>query len=186
MRGAGTIIKSKTKMVWGHQASVLGLPKQGIALDAVAVTDAATHDGQTFFPPVQKVFDYYPELAASTERVLYDSACDDAELKARFQDEWGVELKASFNPRRAQAITKDLPRGIAKITPYGDLICLAGHELEYKGIRYDSEKFIYEAPRHDDGHPCVSAAVSARFAVTVQPSQDEPSRFPSIPCRILI
>ena len=94
--------------------------------------------------------------------MLYDSACDDAELKARFQDELGVELKASFNPRRAKAITEDLPRGIAKITPYGAPICLAGHELEYQGIRYDSEKFIYEAPRRDDGSSvCVSCSERA-------------------------
>ena len=46
-------MKSKTKMVWGHKASVIGLPKQGIALDAVAIADAATHDGQTFFPQVK-------------------------------------------------------------------------------------------------------------------------------------
>ncbi len=160
--GAGTIVKSKTKMVWGHKASVLGLPKQGIALDAVAIMDAATHDGQTFFPHVKKVLACYPELAASIERVLYDSACDDAELKARFHDKLGVELKASFNPRRAKAITKDLPRGIAKITPYGVPICLAGHELDYQGIRYDSEKFIYEAPRRDDGSSvCVSCSERA-------------------------
>jgi hypothetical protein len=149
--GAGTIVKSKTKMYWGHKASVLGLPGQGIAIDAVAVMDAATHDGQTFFPHVEKVFNQYRDLASSIERVLYDSACDDAELKARFNDELGVELKASFNPRRSTAITNHLPRGIEKITPYGVPICLAGHELDYKGIRYDSEKFIYEAPRHDDG-----------------------------------
>jgi len=149
--GAGTVVKSKTKMYWGHKASVIGLPKQGIAIDAVAVTDAATHDGQTFFPHVEKVFGQYPELAASVERVLYDSACDDAELKARFKDELDVDLKASFNPRRSKAVTSALPRGIEKITPYGVPICLSGHELDYKGIRYDSGKFIYEAPRQDEG-----------------------------------
>ncbi|MCK5355479.1 MAG: hypothetical protein KAJ63_10210, partial [Methyloprofundus sp.] len=79
--GAGTIVKSKTKMYWGHKASVIGLPGQGIALDAVAVADAASHDGQTFFPHVQKVFEQYPDLATSINRVLYDSACDDTELK---------------------------------------------------------------------------------------------------------
>jgi len=149
--GAGTVVKSKTKMYWGHKASVVGLPKQGIALDAVAIADAATHDGQTFFPHVEKVFDYYPDLATSIDRVLYDSACDDAELKARFKDDLGVELKASFNPRRSKATTKELPRGIAKITPYGVPVCLAGHELDYQGIRYDRQKFIYEAPRQNDG-----------------------------------
>jgi hypothetical protein len=149
--GAGTVVKSKTKMYWGHKASVLGLPKQGIAIDAVAVSDGATHDGQTFFPHVEKVFGQYPQLAAAIERVLYDSACDDADLKARFDEELGVELKASFNPRRAKAITSDLPRGIEKITPYGVPICFAGHELDYKGIRYENEKFIYEAPRQANG-----------------------------------
>ncbi len=160
--GAGTVVKSKTKIYWGHKASVIGFPTQGIALDAVAVSDAATHDGQTFFPHVEKVFKLYPELASSTERVLYDSACDDAALKARFSGELGVELKASFNPRRSKAITKALPRGIEKITPYGVPICLAGVELEYKGIRYDSEKFIYEAPHQDDGTSvCISCSVRA-------------------------
>jgi hypothetical protein len=149
--GAGTVVKSGTKMHWAHKASVIGLPKQGVAIDAVAVTDAATHDGQTFLPHVKDVFERYPELTASVKRVLYDSACDDAELRVRFIDDLGVELKASFNPRRSKPIMKNLPRGIEKITPYGVPICIAGYELDYKGIRYDSEKFIYEAPEQDDG-----------------------------------
>lgn len=138
--GAGTIVKSGKKMIWGHKASIIGLPKQGIAIDAVA--DAATHDGQTFFPQVEKVLGEYPALARSIQRVLYDSACDDAALKQRFEDDLGIELRASFNPRRSQAITDNLPRGMEKITPYGVPICLAGHEMDYQGVRYASETFI--------------------------------------------
>jgi hypothetical protein len=149
--GAGTIVKSRTKMYWGHKASVIGLPGQGIVLDAVAVSDAASHDGQTFFPHVKKVMEQYPDLATAIKRVLYDSACNDTELKLRFKDELGVELKASFNPRRSKPITTGLPRGIAKITPYGVPVCIAGNELDYQGIRYEREKFIYEAPRQEDG-----------------------------------
>jgi hypothetical protein len=149
--GAGTIVKSGKKMIWGHKASIIGLPEQGIAIDAVAVSDAATHDGQTFFPHVQKVLGDHPDLAQSVQRVLYDSACDDASLKQRFQDELDLELKASFNPRRSKAITEQLPRGIEKITPYGVPLCLAGHEMDYQGIRYASEQFIYRAPLGDDG-----------------------------------
>lgn len=157
--GAGTIVKSTTKMVWGHKASVIGLPKQGIAIDVVAVSDAATHDGQTFFPHVVKVFEQYPGLSQSVQRVLYDSACDDSELKGLFKKELGVDLKASFNPRRAKAITTHLPRGIDKITPRGVPICWAGHALDYRGIRYANERFIFEAPRHDDGDSvCLSCA----------------------------
>ncbi|MCP4876127.1 MAG: hypothetical protein GY896_11730, partial [Gammaproteobacteria bacterium] len=98
------------------------------------------------------MFKDHPNLAQSVQRVLYDSACDDTPLKQRFQDDLGVVLKASFNPRRSKAITEALPRGIEKITPYGVPICLAGHELDYQGIRYASEKFIYRAPLQDDGH----------------------------------
>ena len=83
--------------------------------------------------------------------MLYDSACDDGPLKQRFQDELGIELKASFNPRRSKAITRELPRGMEKITPYGVPICLAGYEMDYQGIRYASEKFIYRAPQQEDG-----------------------------------
>ncbi len=149
--GAGTIVKSGKKMIWGHKASIIGLPEQGIAIDAVAVSDAATHDGQTFFPHVQRVLGDHPELAHSVRRVLYDSACDDAPLKQRFDDELGLELKASFNPRRSKAITDQLPRGMEKITPSGVPICLAGYEMDYQGIRYASETFIYRAPLGDDG-----------------------------------
>ena len=149
--GAGTIVKSGGKMHWGHKASVLGLPKQGVALDAVAITDAATHDGQTFFPHVEKAFKQYPELATSIERVLYDSACDDAPLREKFKKELGVELKASFNPRRTQAITENLPRGMTKITAWGVPVCLAGHEMDYQGMRVANQTFIYKAPFDEMG-----------------------------------
>ena len=54
--GAGTIVKAFNKYIWGHKASILGLPMQGIPLDAIAVADAATHDGETFFPHVVRFF----------------------------------------------------------------------------------------------------------------------------------
>ncbi len=149
--GAGTIVKSGKKMIWGHKASIIGLPKQGAVIDAIAVADAATHDGQTFFPHVEKVLGDHADLARSVKRVLYDSACDDAVLKKRFEETFDVELKASFNPRRSKPITKDLPRGMVKITPYGVPICRAGHEMDYQGIRYANETFIYRAPLADDG-----------------------------------
>ncbi|MES9857881.1 MAG: hypothetical protein ABW166_14975 [Sedimenticola sp.] len=149
--GAGTIVKSGKKMIWGHKASIIGLPKQGVAIDAIAVADAATHDGQTFFPHVERVLGDHADLAQTVHRVLYDSACDDAELKLQFEETFGVELKASFNPRRSKAITQNLPRGIEKITPYGVPICLAGYGMDYQGIRYANETFIYRAPLGDDG-----------------------------------
>jgi hypothetical protein len=144
--GAGTIVKSNKKMIWGHKASVLGLPRQGVVLDASAVADAATFDGETFLPHVQMLFQNLPEVQPWIGRVLYDSACDDRKLKDTFKDLFGIELKASFNRRRRKTVTENLPIGMAKITPSGNLFCNGGFEMDFNGARYDFEKFIYQAP----------------------------------------
>lgn len=155
--GAGTIVKSSNKMHWGHKASILGLPRQGVPLDAAAVLDAATFDGETLYPHVKKLFEEHPELEPWIERVLYDSACDNKELKDKFQKELGIELKTSLNPRRRKEVMEDLPRGLEKVTPYGVPVCIAGYEMDYKGIRYENEKFIYQTPVNEDEVPvCLS------------------------------
>ena len=71
--GAGTIVKSGSKMHWGHKASVLGYPRQGAPLDARATKDAATFDGKTLYPHVKELFEMYPEIQPSVERVLVSS-----------------------------------------------------------------------------------------------------------------
>lgn len=150
--GAGTIVKSNKQMHWGHKASIIGLPQQGIPLDAAAVTDASIHDGETLYPHLQKVFNEYPEIKEwGIERVLYDSACDSKDLKEKINNEMNIDLKTSQNPRRTKDVIEDLPRGIAKITPYGEPICIGGHVMDYKGMRYENEKFIYQAPVDDKG-----------------------------------
>lgn len=140
-------------MHWGHKASIVGYPRQGIPLDAAAVSDAATFDGKTLYPHVVRLFEELPEIRGDIERVLYDSACDDEELKARFQDDLGIELKASLNPRRRKDITEDLPRGMERLTAYGEVICMAGQEMEYQGMRIENEKFIYGPPLDAEGLP---------------------------------
>jgi len=144
--GAGTIVKSNKKMIWGHKAAVLGLPRQGVALDATAVADAATFDGETLLPHVEMLFENLPEVKPWIDRVLYDSACDNGKLKDTFMDRFGIELKASFNPRRTKPVTENLPSGMAQITASGNLICNGGFEMDYKGARFDFAKFIYQAP----------------------------------------
>jgi len=144
--GAGTIVKAFNKYIWGHKASILGLPLQGIPLDAIAVADAATHDGETFFPHVVRLFAQYPQVRSWIDTVLYDSACDSQPLKEKFLGQLGIELKASLNPRRKKTVTENLPKGMKKLTAYGNLVCNAGFEMDYKGARYKTEKFIYRAP----------------------------------------
>ena len=93
---------------------MFGFPRQGIALDARAVKDATTHDGETFCPHVKKLFETYPEIRPLIKRVLYDSACDRSKIKKKFENNLGLELRVSFNPRRKQEISVNLPRCIEK------------------------------------------------------------------------
>jgi len=64
-----------------------------------------------------------------------------------------IELKTSLNPRRRKTVTENLPRGMEKMTPYGPLICKAGCEMDYKGIRYEARKFIYQATTNENNEP---------------------------------
>jgi len=150
-QGAGTITKGHNRYIWGHKASILGLPLAGIPLDAVAVADAATHDGETIYPHVVRLFENLPQVGPWIDTGLYDGAADTKGLKDKFDKDLDIRLRASLNPRRTKSVTINLPRGMEKITPYGNLVCKAGFEMDYKGMRYESEKFIYHAPLDDRG-----------------------------------
>jgi len=150
-QGAGTIVKAHNRYIWGHKASILGLPFQGIPLDAVAVSDAATHDGETIYPHVVRLFENLPQVQSWINTVLYDGAADTPSLKDKFDEDFGIRLKTSLNPRGRKSVTVNLPRSMEKISPYGTLFCNAGYEMDYRGMRYESEKFIYHAPTDDNG-----------------------------------
>ena len=116
-----------------------------------------------FYHILKLLVETYPDLKNATGIVLYDSAADDAELKIKIKKELGLNLKTSLNPRAKKNVTKDLPRGMQNITPYGNVICLAGKEMDYQGIRYSDEKYIYGAPKLEDG----------KSACTICPQKNE-------------
>lgn len=149
--GAGTIVKSSGKKYWGHKSSIVGLPKQGIPLDAVAVADAATHDSRTVVPHLERLFDHLPQVQPWIERILYDSAADSEALRQQIHETFGMDLKSTLNPRRKKEITENLPRGMTKLTPQGEIFCQAGHAMDYQGARFGTERFIYGPPHTDEG-----------------------------------
>jgi hypothetical protein len=122
-----------------------------VPLDAAAVADAATYDGETFYPHVKLLFETYPEIQPWFDNALYDSAADNQKLKDLFQQDFGIQLKTSLNPRRRKTIFENLPKGMEKLTAFGNLTCINGIEMDYKGARYDSERFIYQAPLDENG-----------------------------------
>lgn len=145
--GAGTVVKAGKKKYWAHKASTLTFAGgEGVLLDAVAMTDAASHDSKSVLPHLARVFERHPELRGKVTRLLDDSAADDAKLKAALKEQFSVELLASPNPRSRKPITTDLPRGFDHITNLGVPVCRAGFPFDFLGCRHEERRFLFRAP----------------------------------------
>ena len=152
--GAGTVVKgSQTggkRMHWAHKAAVLSLAS-GIPLDAVAMTDAASHDSGSLRPHLRRLFKLFPDLKEEFREVLADSAYDDYQLKEDLAFEFGILLRTPLNPRGRKPQTTDLGRGMRSLSPIGTLTCQAGEEMTYRGVRWDTGKFLYGPPTDEHG-----------------------------------
>ena len=149
--GAGTVVKSTGKMYWGHKASTLSFAEQEVLLDAVAMSDAASHDSRSLEPHLSRLLKRHPDLRELVTRVLDDGAADDSPLKASIRKQFGFELLAPINPRRRQPIRDELPRGIDHLTPRGVPVCEAGYPFELLGFRKATEHFLFCAPQDAEG-----------------------------------
>ena len=47
--------------------------------------------------------------------------------------------RTSLNLRAAKTIKDNLPKGMDKLTPYGNLVCNQGHDMDYLGVRTKTE-----------------------------------------------
>lgn len=156
--GAGTVSKGRgahKKKYWAHKAAVLSTTS-GIPLDARPATDAASHDGTLLEPHLDQFFDTYPELEGVFQEVLADSSFDDAPMKQRIEERHGLKVKTSMNPRGIKPVTENLPKGMKSLNPTGTLTCQADREMDFLGIRFGTEEFIYGPP---DGRSGESACV---------------------------
>jgi len=161
--GAGTVVKTGGAMHWAHKASTLCFAGQEVLLDAVAMTDAASHDSRSVEPHLARLFARFPELKRVVVGVLDDGAADDKDLKDKVRKDFDVELVTSQNPRGRKCLTKDLPRGIKKITPTGTPVCVAGLPMDLLGCRHTTGHFLFVAPDGEDGRPvCEGCPVKAR------------------------
>ena len=151
--GAGTVVKHGGKMFWAHKASTISFAEQEVLLDAVAVSDAASHDSQTVPDHLHRLFELYPELDGEIDRMLDDAAADDRALKDLVWNEWGIELMTPINPRNRKPIVDDLPKGIDHITARGVPVCMAGFPMDFVGCRHGDKRFLFRAPDDASGTP---------------------------------
>ena len=161
--GAGTVVKTGGVMHWAHKASTLCFAGQDMLLDAVVMSDAASHDSKSVEPHLARLFERFPELEGLVVGLLDDGAADDEGLKERVREDFALELVTSQNPRGRKALTRELPRGIAKVTPTGTPVCLAGLPMDFLGCRHDTQHFLFTAPDQDDGSPaCQGCALKTQ------------------------
>ena len=160
--GAGTVVKSPIHIHWAHKTSTLCLPGQEVLLDAVAMTDAASHDSKSLRTHVARIFRLHPELQGTVTRVLDDKAADDQKLRDGLRETWRIELWAGPNPRNRKPLTEDLPRGIERIRSGGTPGGRAGFPFDFLGCRHTTGHFLFRAPDDAGANPvCEGCALQA-------------------------
>ena len=138
-------------MYWAHKAALLSTGPDGIPLHGMPMSDAASHDVHALFPHLKQLFEDHPELVGKFSNILADSAWDDEVLKQRVKTEFGLNLKTPVNPRGIKTLIEGLGRGMKTLSPTGALTCDAGRVMEYLGIRFQTENFLYGPPKLENG-----------------------------------
>ena len=141
------------QMHWAHKASTLGFAGQEVLLDAVAMTDAASHDSQSLMPHLDRLLALHPELNGKITRLLDDSAADDEDIKKRLAREYHIELLVAPKPSRAQA-HREGPSARHRPHPqHWDAGVRPGHPARLLGCRHATGQFLFRAPQGSDGKP---------------------------------
>mgnify|MGYP001567080682 FL=1 len=151
--GAGTVVKGGRQMHWAHKASTFAFAGQEVLLDAVAMTDAASHDSNSPLPHLERLFTLHPDLIGQISRMLDDSAADAPKLKAVLLGKHRIELLCAPNPRGRKPMTEELPRGIDHISSAGTPVCAQDIPFDFVGCRHTTGHFIFRAPLDKDGRP---------------------------------
>lgn len=148
--GAGTVVKGGRtggkKKYWAHKAAVISTGPGGVPLEATAMTDAASHDSNGMLPAIERLFETYPMLQGVFRTLLADSAMDDVDLKEQIKILFGLTVKTPVNPRGIKPRTADIGRGMKSLSPTGTLTCQGERQMEFLGVRFASEQFLYGPP----------------------------------------
>jgi len=151
--GAGTVVKSGGKKIWGHKASTFAFAGQELLVDAVAMTDAATHDSRSLLVHLERLADRFPAVLRQVRVVLDDGALDDEKIRKAVKEKFEAELVVKPNPRGKKAITQGLPAGIEEVTVAGVPVCRAGYPFDFLGCRHAEKRFLFRAPDDEQGRP---------------------------------
>lgn len=158
--GCGVVVKSPSEKYWAHKASFVGFPKSQVPIDAAAVNYAATNDGQTLIPHLQRLKQHVPVVIEKIERVVADGAFNTAANKTFVQEEIGAILYSPINAKNINVPSAADIKGINHFTKNGVPVCAAGLPLEMKGREMTKQRYIWAAPVITSKNKAVAACAT--------------------------
>jgi len=147
--GCGVVVKSPSEKYWAHKASFVGFPKSHVPIDAAAVNYAATNDGQTLIPHLQRLKQQVPFVIEKIDRVIADGPFNTAANKNFVSETIGAILYTPINAKNINVPSAETIKGIDHFTKNGVPICHAGLPLEMKGRELTKQRYIWGPPLGD-------------------------------------
>ncbi|HDP99249.1 MAG TPA: hypothetical protein ENN22_08720 [bacterium] len=144
--GCGVVVKSSSEKYWAHKASFVGFPKSHVPIDAAALNYAATNDGQTLIPHLQRLQQHVPFVIEKIDRVIADGPFNTAANKNFVKEKIGAILYSPINAKNINVPSAKTIKGIDHFTKNGVPICDAGLPLEMKGRELTKQRYIWCPP----------------------------------------
>ncbi len=158
-QGSAVVVKNNNKMYWAHKASFAGFPASHVPIDAVAVNYAATNDGKTLPPHIERLQQNVPMVVENTERVLADGTYNTSENREYVRGVLGAEIYAPINPGNVKAPSAKAIRSIDHFTKNGVPVCDASLPLEMKGKDESRKQYIWVSPTADGKEPVCATCI---------------------------
>jgi len=155
--GCGVVVKSTSEKYWAHKASFVGFPQSHVPIDAAAINYAATNDGQTLIPHLQRLQQQVPLVIEKIDRVIADGPFNTASNKNFVKEKIGALLYAPINAKNINVPSAKGIKGIDHFTKNGVPVCDAGLPLEMKGRELIKQRYIWGPPLSDSKNKTIVA-----------------------------
>ena len=144
---AGWYIKSKCKRYYAHMVGVSQLAKSGAPLDRVVLKGSA-YEPDTLKPLLEEL---KGRENLKIDKINADGIFNSESSRQTIKEVYSkyADLVANVNPRR-QKDPQVEARGIEKVTKYGTVNCIAGHEMVCLGKDNAHESLIYGCPVYNE------------------------------------
>lgn len=158
--GAAVVVKGPTRIFWAHKASIVGFGASEIPFDGRVLNYAATHDGKTLAPHLDRLCTDLPETVARLRHALADTAYEGKQEQVDLVCN-GAVLHVPIHARKADESLAAAFPGIDHFTGTGVPVCVEDHAFVMLGRDLEHERYIWKAPDGPAGKPVCAGCPSA-------------------------